>query len=267
MELFYRDEGNGYPILILHGLYGSSDNWMSIAKQLSSNFRVIAVDQRNHGHSPHSSTHTYKDLTDDLLEFVDRLNLEQFHLLGHSMGGRVAMLFQSLYSSRVKSLIVVDVAPWPYTRHDHWFLSSIVEHETIINAMLNLPLQSINSRQDADELLGVTIKPERLRQFLLKNLRRNADNQFYWSLNLPILAESLDSMLLGVDIDKTKTKDVNVLFVKGEESNYIPKDKVDVIYQYYPRANVVSIQNAGHWVHAEQPNVFMSKLLGFLENS
>lgn len=266
MDLFYREVGAGFPVVVLHGLYGSSDNWLSIAKQLGEHYRVILVDQRNHGNSPHAQTHTYTDLANDLYGLVRKLNLEQFHLIGHSMGGRAAMLFQTLYPNFLKSLIVVDVAPWGYSGTDKWFVDSYNEHKAIIKGMKSLPVNNVESRIEADKLLSVSIPSDRLRQFLFKNLRRDSQGKFYWSINLDVLDRSLEEMILGVDVDRRVVQELDVLFIKGDNSNYIHSSRVGEISEIYPKAKLVNVKNAGHWVHAEQPQVFVDEVLSFLSS-
>lgn len=264
MDLFYREVGSGFPVVVLHGLYGSSDNWLSIAKQLGEHYRVILVDQRNHGNSPHAQTHTYNDLANDLYGLVRKLNLEHFHLIGHSMGGRAAMLFQTLYPNFVRSLIVVDVAPWGYSGTDRWFVDSYKEHRHIIRGMKGLPLDQINSRMEADRLLSISLPSDRLRQFLFKNLRRDTHGKFYWAINLDVLDKFLEAMILGVDVDRRFTQELDVLFIKGDDSNYIHSSREGEISEIYPKATLVNVKNAGHWVHAEQPQVFVDEVQKFL---
>ncbi|MGE0077059.1 MAG: alpha/beta fold hydrolase [Bacteroidales bacterium] len=264
MNLFYREFGQGSPIIVLHGLYGSSDNWVSIAKQLEAHYRIILVDQRNHGNSPHCKTHSYGDLANDLYELVRLLNVEEFHLMGHSMGGRVAMLFQTLYPNYVKSLIVVDVAPWSYSGVDAWFLQSYNEHRSIIRGMRSLDIANVRSRIDADNQLAIAIPSMKLRQFLFKNLRRDSKGAFYWAINLPVLESSLEDMILGVDIDRRYTQKLKVLFIKGADSEYISENRIQEILEVYPMAEIVNIKHAGHWVHAEQPVIFVNEIRRFL---
>jgi len=263
MKLFYREVGAGKPLVILHGLYGSSDNWMSIAKKLSCCFHLYLVDQRNHGQSPHSNSHTYADMVADLYEFVKALKIEHFYLMGHSMGGRTAMLFQSTYPEMVEKLIVVDVAPWSYHPEDEWFRFSYSEHVRIIDALLSLNLESITSRMDADNQLAQFLPSITLRQFLLKNLKRDG-SKFYWGLNLKVLEKNLENLLLGISINSISASRVPVLFFKGEESNYIPKEQIDLLKKYYPNCECVTIRHAGHWLHSEQPNAFVSEVEKFL---
>lgn len=266
MDLFYREVGSGFPVVVLHGLYGSSDNWLSIAKQIGDNYRVILVDQRNHGNSPHAQTHTYNDLAEDLYGLVRKLSLGQFHLIGHSMGGRAAMLFQTLYPNFVRSLIVVDVAPWGYSGTDRWFVDSYKEHRHIIKGMKDLSLDQINSRTEADRLLSVSLPSDKLRQFLFKNLRRDSHGKFYWSINLDVLDKSLEEMILGVDVDRRVVQELDVLFIKGDNSNYIHSSREGEIFEIYPKAKIINVKNAGHWVHAEQPQVFVDEVLRFLSS-
>lgn len=266
MDLFCREVGRGFPVVVLHGLYGSSDNWLSIAKQFGEHYRVILVDQRNHGNSPHTQTHTYNDLANDLFGLVRKLGLTQFHLIGHSMGGRAAMLFQTLYPNFLKSLIVVDVAPWGYSGTDKWFVDSYNEHKAIIKGMKSLTVGSIESRIEADKLLSVSIPSDRLRQFLFKNLRRDSQGKFYWSINLDVLDKSLEEMILGVDVDRRLVQELDVLFIKGENSNYIHSSREGEISEIYPKAKLVNVKNAGHWVHAELPQVFVDEVLSFISS-
>lgn len=261
--MFYRDVGSGFPVVVLHGLYGSSDNWFSIAKQLGCCYRVILVDQRNHGNSPHTESHTYNDLVGDLYGLARKLNLKQFHLVGHSMGGRAAMLFQTKYPDFVKSLVVVDVAPWSYSENDRWFKSSYNEHRSIIRSMRSLSLPDVDSRLEADRLLAASIPSERLRQFLFKNLRRDSGGKFYWSINLSALEAGLNGMVQGVDVDCRLVRELDVLFIKGYDSEYIPNSREPEILSIYPRAKIVVVKNAGHWVHAEQPRVFVDEVMNF----
>lgn len=263
MELFYRQLGQGKPLVILHGLYGLSDNWISIAKNLESSYSLIIPDQRNHGQSPHSPDHTYQHLVNDLLELTNKLKLDSFYLLGHSMGGRVAMLFQSQYPFKVEKLVVVDVAPWSYSPEDEWFRSAYAEHMRIIEALKALRPEEIASRMDADKVLQQNNLNERLRNFLLKNLKRKSLG-FEWQINLNALENNLEHLLLGVEVDKTSALVANVLFIRGENSNYIPAYQAGRLKEIYPNCQVVSIPEAGHWVHAEKPEMFISALKSFL---
>lgn len=266
MNLFYREFGTGDPLIILHGLYGSSDNWVSIAHALEAHFRVILVDQRNHGQSPHSNDHNYKLLSSDLNEFCDRLCLPKVILIGHSMGGKTAMQLTADYPEMVKSLIVVDIAPWGHLENVET-LNILKEHRKIIEGLSSIPLKSLSSRNQADELLSKWVPQDHVRQFLLKNLKREIDGTFSWKLNLTAISNNLEHLMDGVAIDSTKYKiTIKSLFIKGEQSNYIPQNKVNDLKDFFPNSEIVEISGAGHWVHAEKPKEFISKILRFLKS-
>ena len=183
MKLSYRKLGTGQPLIIVHGLYGASDNWLTIAKELANNFEVYIVDQRNHGNSPHADSHTYQDLKEDLLEFMDDQNIEKAILLGHSMGGKTVMIFATDYPERVSSLMVVDIAPKNYSKISD-YAPQTIDHSCIVKAMLNLDLLAYKNRTEIDTKLKENISSDKVRQFLLKNLKRNENKQFIWKLNI-----------------------------------------------------------------------------------
>ena len=265
MKLFYRDSGKGDPLIILHGLYGSSDNWVGISKELEKFFRVILVDQRNHGQSPHSENHTYNDLVNDLLETIDALGFQKIKIIGHSMGGKVAMQFAIDHPDRIKSLIVVDITPWGYNQNHTISQPLFEEHSRIISGLMNIPISSITSRNEADNILSETIKNTTIRQFLLKNLKRGRDGSFSWRFNLPVLANSLPNMLSGITPHRDlKKSDTNALFIKGSLSSYIPNDKKEELKRTFPNSEVLSVNDAGHWVHAEKPEEFLDLVFNFL---
>ena len=259
--------GKGEPLIILHGLYGSSDNWMSIAKELVSNHRVIVVDQRNHGQSPHSSEHSYTDLVNDLLELFDELELEKAIVLGHSMGGKVAMQFTIDHPELVSSLIIVDIAPWSYLVGNGSSAQLEDDHRHIINGLMEIPINSITSRIDADEILSHWVKSERIRQFLLKNLKRELNGTFAWKFNLPALASNLSQIMGSITPDSRKIPcKTKTLFIKGELSSYIPDNRTEEIKNIFQKSNFVTIEKAGHWVHAENPIPFLIEIKKFLEH-
>ena len=268
MKLFFRKYGEaGPPLIIVHGLYGASDNWVSIARDLSDHFEVFAVDQRNHGESPHDEVHTYAAMRDDLREFMDDQGIEKATLLGHSMGGKTVISFAMAWPERVESLIVVDIAPIAY--HDLAVHSQMTaNHAKMIDAMMDLDLEQMESREDASRALAVKIGSERIRLFLLKNLTREQDQSFTWKINLPVLKKSLDEIMDGLPteehIKKGGIKGFPVFFVRGENSDYIRPEDHDVIRKLFPTAEIVSIPNSGHWVHAEQPDLLVKNLKYFL---
>jgi pimeloyl-ACP methyl ester carboxylesterase len=268
MQLFYRVEGAGKPLVILHGLYGSSDNWLTIAKKLSNEFQVYLVDQRNHGHSPNADEHSYDAMKNDLADFFNLHEIEKAIVMGHSMGGKTAMCFAADYPERVEKLIVVDIAP-----KDYFLLndeSQYYLHNNILRAMLELDLSKIESRKHVEDFLLERIDSKQIVSFLLKNLHRNKENSlFEWRLNVPVLYDNLDEIIRGVNAhwfdDRLPIYNYPVLFIKGANSNYITPEDFSTIRHIYPDAQIVEIPNAGHWLHAEQPQLFMDAIWKFLK--
>ncbi|MBN1989978.1 MAG: alpha/beta fold hydrolase [Bacteroidales bacterium] len=263
MKLFYRNIGTGEPIVVLHGLYGSSDNWLTVGKALAENNRVILLDQRNHGQSPHSANHNYALMADDLHTFLASESIINPIIVGHSMGGKVAMRYTLEHPDTVKGLIVVDISPEEYTERKQSAASHLEEHRRIITAMQALPLGQLDARNDADTLLSEAIPQARIRQFLLKNLKRNKDGAFYWGLNLDAIQQNLFTLMEGIN-SKGYTYNGPVLFVKGGESDYITDDSRNRIENIFPSAQIRTIENAGHWVHAEQTDKFLELVQSFL---
>ena len=243
MKLLYREIGEGETIIILHGLYGSSDNWVSIAKHLGENYKVFSLDQRNHGQSPHSEEHNYSVLTKDLLEFFEDHQIKSAVLLGHSMGGKVAMQFAIDHPEKIASLIVVDIAPWS---HLNAASSQIIdEHRQIIKGLHSISIDSITSRTEADNQLSEWVKNESVRQFLLKNLKRNNDNTFSWRFSLAALASNIDLLVGAITPLNKNQSNIRTLFIKGEKSNYISEEKFEEIKKTFPAAKLVIIKDAG----------------------
>lgn len=267
MQLFYRVEGTGTPIVIVHGLYGSSDNWLTVAKKLSAHYRVYAIDQRNHGRSPQSEQHSYEDLKNDLADFFDQQKIKKAILIGHSMGGKTAMCFAADYPERIEKLVVVDIAP-----KDYFLLndeSQYYLHSNILRAMLEIDLHLMETRKQIEDFLTERIDSLQIVQFLLKNVHRRKENhQFEWRLNVGVLYDSLDEIIRGIDArwfdDRLPIYNYPVLFIKGADSNYILPEDYPSIRRIYPEAQIVEIPHAGHWLHAEQPQLFMEALLKFI---
>jgi len=267
MELFFRKYGSGPPLIIVHGLYGSSDNWVTVGKALSERFEVFILDQRNHGQSPHSEHHSYDLMRADLLEFMDKQSIEKAMLLGHSMGGKTIMFFAASYPERVNGLIVVDIAPKSYFSYSGEAVQS-ADHLFIIQAMTKIDLSEIKNRDDANHVLSTQIKSERVRQFLLKNLIRSKDNSFRWKLNIEAIRKSLVRILDGLNASEfehgNQITGFPVLFIRGANSNYILDSDIPGIHKIFPFAEIASVPDAGHWVHAEEPDVLVEKILEFV---
>lgn len=253
LSLNYKTLGSGSPLIILHGLFGSLDNWMSHARTLSEDYSVFLIDQRNHGKSPHAESHTYGDMADDLLNFMDEQGIWRANILGHSMGGKVAMKFAAEYSDRVETLIVADMAPKAYPPH----------HDAIIAALTSFPLSEIGTREAAEQfLLQAGVENIGERQFLLKSLARDSENRFYWKFNLPVLVRDYDHIL--AEIRQPKPFRQPVLFLHGGESRYVLPEYYPAIREQFPHAEFEVIPQAGHWLHADKPTEFLAAVKKFL---
>lgn len=252
MKLYHREIGEGKPLIILHGLFGSSDNWMSIAKQLEDRFKMYLVDQRNHGQSPHSEDFNYQAMAEDLEQFIADNQIDNPHILGHSMGGKVAMNFALQHTDLWDKLIVVDIAPKAYPVH----------HGTILEGLKSIPAEQIKSRGEADKQLSQYIRDMGTRQFLLKNLARKDSGGFEWKINLPVIDSKIEDM--GQGIEERVATEKEVLFIRGAKSEYIMDEDSILINQLFPNAEIKTVENAGHWVHAEQPDEVVSMVSDFL---
>ncbi len=254
MNLNYKTEGQGYPIIILHGLFGTLDNWQIIAKKLAEKYLVYTVDQRNHGRSPHDLEMNYKIMAEDLQEFMEKQWIHKAIILGHSMGGKTAMQFALDFPEMVEKLIVVDIGPF----------SNNGGHELIFEALRALDLEKIKTRKDADDILKIKISDFGVRQFLLKNLSRSKEGDYYWKMNLPVIHDHYDEILAKVDV--VHPFEGETLFIRGGKSNYIGVEEFPSFKKSFPNAQLQTIANAGHWVHAEQPEQLLETVLSFLNN-
>ncbi|MCX6242071.1 MAG: alpha/beta fold hydrolase [Bacteroidetes bacterium] len=255
MKLFCRQSGNGPPMVILHGLFGISDNWVSIARELGEQYTVYVPDLRNHGQSPHSDVLNFSALEDDLLELTEEYSLGEIVLMGHSLGGKTAMHFALHHPEKIKKLIIVDIG-LRKTPAD-------MEHQMLINAMLNVDLSKARARSDVDRQLETTVHSVRLRQFLLKNVYWRNKHALDWRLNLPAINDNLLNMLEGVDIPGQYTGPV--LFIRGGRSDYIRDEDLGELKNKFPGLLVKTIPEAGHWVHADSPGEFLQAVRAFLD--
>jgi esterase len=250
MELYYREMGEGQPLVILHGLFGFSDNWQTHAKRLSEYYRVILVDLRNHGHSPWSDEFSYGLMAEDLKELFHALQLSKVILLGHSMGGKVAMHFAQAYSDFLEKLIVVDIGVKSYPQH----------HDHILRGMHAIDLESIKVRSEAEAILKQHIDSDGVRQFILKNLYWKEKGQLAWRMNLPVLEAKMSEILAEVPDEEVM---LPTLFIRGELSGYILDEDIATLEERFADSQLVTIQGAGHWVHAEAPEEFLDAVLSF----
>lgn len=263
MKLNYKIYGEGEPLFIMHGLYGSLDNWVGIARELQVFFKVILVDLRNHGRSPHSEQHSYDAMADDLLALMNELQIYKANIMGHSMGGKVAIAFSLYNPERVSRLLVVDISFRQYSVSEGDL--QFDEHVNILNALFKIELKKMNSREDVDDLLAKQISSERIRAFLLKNLYRTKEKEFKWKLNLPVLLSNLENVLEGFDDRKDELSSLiqPVLFIKGGNSLYIQQKDIDLMPSFFANYKIVTIDDASHWVHAEKPNEFLAAVKDF----
>lgn len=252
MKLNFRKTGSGEPLIILHGLFGSADNWFSIAKELEKDFTLYLVDQRNHGDSPHSDEWNYKVMAEDIKELMEEEGIEKAFFMGHSMGGKTVMNFALRYPEKVMKLIVADIAPRHYPVH----------HQTILEGLTSVNLKEIKSRKEADDQLAKYIKEAGIRQFLLKSLGRNKDGDFIWKINLSVIKEKIENV--GEALDYDSTFDKLTLFMGGANSDYIQEKDKEEIDKYFPNSHLIYIKNAGHWLHAEQPQAVIDTVKAFL---
>lgn len=261
MQLHYKKFGTGCPLIVLHGLYGSSDNWYSFGRKLSEYFTVYLVDQRNHGRSPHRPDFNYDVLTADLEELLDTEKIDYACLMGHSMGGKVALNYAFKNPSRVRKLVVIDIALRSYAAEGN-FAPQAFMHQKIVNSLNRLEIAGSKTRSSIEKELSADIPQKPIRQFLLKNLRRNTDGEFYWGLNIKSLKNNLFRILDGIDSDG-KTFDNKVLVISGVHSGYI-NDEDKILYkQVFPNVKIVEM-DSGHWLHAEEPEKLLELLIHFL---
>jgi pimeloyl-ACP methyl ester carboxylesterase len=251
MNLFYREYGKGEPVIILHGLFGSADNWMTQAKMLGEHFHVYVVDQRNHGLSPHDAVHDYLAMAEDLNEFMAQRHLTKAIVVGHSMGGKAAMNFAVKYPSKVVKLVVVDIMPKAYPVH----------HDKILEGLKSLDLKSLISRNHADEQLARYVDEPDVRQFLLKNLSRESTGGFSWKMNLMAIDQNIEEM--GAPLVYEGQYSGPALFIVGERSNYYAFGDEKTVAKYFPNFTMVELET-GHWVQAEKPKEFVDVVLKFL---
>lgn len=265
MKLFYREFGSGIPLVILHGLYGSSDNWVSIARILSNKFRVIIPDQRNHGASPHNTVHSYESMSNDLDELVMDLKLKKFFLVGHSMGGKTAMWYASMWPDKLAGLMLIDISPFK-TINENKPLADF--HREVLSTITKFPINDINTREEADLILSESISSPRIRNFLLKNLTRGKDKRFRWKLNAENLEMNIGNILDGFERNKAGKNSISgfpVVFIRAGNSDYIPESDYPDIRLIFPASEIITIEDSSHWIHAEKPEIIIEQIYAMLE--
>ncbi len=244
--------GTGKPLIIAHGFFGMGDNWKTLAKRFSTHFEVHLIDQRNHGRSFHSDDFNYELLIEDLLYYIKHYQLKEVSLIGHSMGGKMAMLFAVTYPEYLDKLVVVDIAPKYYEPH----------HTFIFNALKNIDFDKITTRREVAEVLEKYIDNEGIRQFLLKNVYWKTKTQLALRFNLESLIEN--SSEVGEALPPFTSFDKPTLFLKGDHSDYITEDDNPLIEAHFPQAKIITVKNSGHWLHADNPGAFYDNVSHFL---
>jgi pimeloyl-ACP methyl ester carboxylesterase len=252
MNLHFQIVGEGPPLVILHGFLGSAENWRSMSRRLGGQFRVFAVDLRNHGRSPHSESMDYPSMVADLREFIEQQRLSSIMLLGHSMGGKAAMQFATGYSERVAKLVVVDIAPKAYGP----------AQRDLLDALRSLDLGRYRSFGEVDEALASSISEQALRQFLLKNLSRDESGRLRWRIHLEAIYRNYEQLTRAIAPEKRFDKPA--LFIRGGGSNYLADEDLPSIRKIFPQAEIALLPGAGHWVHVDVPDEFFRTVVNFL---
>ena len=255
MKLYYHITGHGHPLIILHGLFGSGDNWYTLSNFFAEKFKVYTVDQRNHGRSPHSDIFNYHVMAEDLNNLMIHEGISSTYLLGHSMGGKTAMQFAVTHPEKVDKLVVVDIAPKAYS----------AQHDKIFDAMFALKLKSYKTRSELDTALAEHINDFPVRQFLLKNITRDEDGEFKWKIDIHAIRKNYEN--INAAVEATQPFEKPTLFIKGGKSAYVREEDIPQIKSIFPRAEFAAVENAGHWVHAEAPQEFAKILMEFLVNN
>lgn len=253
MKLFFRQYGDGHPLLLLHGLYGSSDNWVTFAKKLSGKCTVYLPDLRNHGQSPHSELCDYNAMSNDIYELAEELKLNKFFIAGHSLGGKVATAFAIRHPQMVSGLAVFDISPFT----DGNTKTEIISHHiNIFEAINSCNLKKVEKREDADLQLSHLIPSDAERALIMKNLQRLPGNEFRWKMNVASLRKNLVTLMQGVDPGEAAEKEVTgfpVLFLRGDKSEYLLQDDFPAILKIFPAAEFRIIPRAGHWLQVDNP--------------
>jgi len=255
MKLFSREFGKGQPVIILHGLFGQSDNWVTVGRRIADQFHVYIPDQRNHGQSPHTTIHSFPAMADDLAEFIEEHHIENPILIGHSMGGKVAMTYALENPGKVKKLIVIDISPRKYPER--------ITHTQVISEMMGIDIESIATRTEVEKILDSKISDSRIKMFILKNLYYKIHGKLAWRLNLEAINQSMDLLFDGIISENQYTGPT--LFIRGGKSDYVPDADIPLIKSMFPETVIKTISGASHWVHADAPEELCYLLSGFLE--
>lgn len=253
IDLHYTIHGEGRPVVILHGLFGSSRNWHGITRTLGKEHHIITPDLRNHGQSPHIDSMLYLEMASDVTKMIKERNLTDVILIGHSMGGKVAMTSVLSEPELFSALVVVDIAPVDYSHDFH----------TMVDAMMAIELDRLKNRNEAEAQLVEAIPESGVRQFILTNLTRSGD-QFQWRNNLHGIKNNLDEIISFPSELSDRSSRIPALFIGGSNSDYVRSVHNPEIYRFFPAAEILMIEDAGHWLHSEKPNDFIQHVREFI---
>lgn len=253
MNLFYRKRGSGLPLVMLHGLFGSADNLGGLARAMENDHEMILVDHRNHGRSPHMPTHSYPDMAKDIFSLMDQEGLDRAHVFGHSMGGKVAMQMALMAPERIERLVIGDISPVSYGRH----------HDRILEGMEAVATAAPQNRAGAEKILSAFESDDAVLSFLLTNWRRSDDGIWRWRLNIDTIRDDYAAIAAGLD---GQAVDTPVMFLRGGNSDYVSAEHRNAILQLFPNATVRTVEGAGHWLHAEKPDLVARLITRFINS-
>lgn len=252
MQLHFEKSGQGQPLVMMHGLFGSLENLGAISRILEQHFTLYRLDLRNHGQSPHADSMSFAEMAADALEFLDGQSLQTPFVFGHSLGGKVGMELACSHPERVGKLIVADIAPVTYPAH----------HNAILDGLASVELNQLRSRKEADQQLARFVEEAPIRQFILKSLQRDDEGHYDWRMNVPALINCYDD--LRVAVCDQGCYPGPTLFLRGEKSNYIAERNEAEISAKFPSSSITTVKGASHWLHAERPQVVADAVLKFL---
>lgn len=254
MKLHSKKYGDkGQDLIVIHGLFGMSDNWSTLGRKFSKHFKVHLIDLRNHGRSPHSTEFNYNVMCEDLIEYIEDYNIKKPLVIGHSLGGKVAMKLAFTHAEILDKLLIADISPRRYNTDFH---------ENLLKILYRLPLEDFERREDIEEILAETFENRGMRLFLMKNLFRNEHNKFAWRFNIDVLLEKV-SNIQEAEFINSKCN-VPTLFIRGGDSNYVTSEDEIIIKKHFTNFSISTIEGAGHWLHAEKPDLFYDEVIKFI---
>ena len=254
MKLHSKIYGDQGPhLIIIHGLFGMSDNWNTLGKKFAQYYKVHLVDLRNHGRSPHSLDFNYEVMSEDLYDYMQDHNILKANILGHSLGGKVAMKYAFTHNEKVEKLLIADISPRSYNTDFH---------ENLLKILYRLPLEDFNRREEIDEALSESFEDRGMRLFLMKNLYRNEEKQFAWRFNIDVLLEKVSNIQTADFIQGNCS--IPTHFLKAGNSNYITEEDELIIHKHFTNFSISTIEGVGHWLHAEEPDVFYNEVIKFI---